>query len=210
MPWRGAGGSRVARALLAQGDQTLRLRAYFLEEHSGPPPHQTHPARAGSALQRRTSWVCCVEPVPRSSLELRADRCENFPVSTWACCPRNSPARGHGPGNQRASGQRPIAGKRSALPGPGETSIGRSLAAFYTGGHLSREKPSPPLFSLLVFWSWKKILVYLPHFTKKLRSRETCMAKLPNVFLTSWCGMWNLSFLTRDRTCAPCVRSTES
>lgn len=79
MPWRGAGASGVARALLAQGDQTLRLRAYFLEEHSGPPPHQTHPAWTRSALQRRTSWVCCVEPVPRSLLELSADRCENFP-----------------------------------------------------------------------------------------------------------------------------------
>lgn len=181
MPWKGAGRSGVARALLAQGDKTLRLRAYSLEEQSGPPPHQTHPTRAESALLHRTIWVCCVELVPHSSLELSADRCENFPVSTWACCSRNCPAHGHGPGALRASGQRPTAGKRSALPGPGETSIGRSLAAFYTGGHLSREKSSPPLFSLLVFWSWKIILVYLPHFTA-MRSRETCMANPPNVF----------------------------
>lgn len=35
---------------------------------------------------------------------------------------------------------------------------------------LSREKPNPPLFSLP--WSWKENPVYLPRFTKTLRSRD--------------------------------------
>lgn len=64
----------------------------------------------------------------------------------------------------------PLLGSRH-LPGPGEAVLGGNLQ------HLMRTRLCPGgkpnhLFSLSVLWSWKENPVYLPRFTKTLRSRD--------------------------------------
>ena len=114
--------------------------------------------------------------------------CRNFPVSSgthWKSQGRVLPA-GTGLTLRGLPGRKPTAGTRSALPGPGETSLGRSLAVSYTGGCLSGKTPNPSFFSLPVLWSWKENLVYLPHFTKKLRSRDIHNACTGTSLVAQW------------------------